>query len=132
MIAGIILVGLLFANSAWAATGQVCIGPIQEPNDEKRQLGNPAGGGRVFDFSIQIGDGEIKALPHKTNVLYGGLDLEKRHWVRIRNQGKQVESFRFSFKQKESNSLCLWFGELYETWSLWPQEGSYHLCDCRN
>jgi hypothetical protein len=123
---------MLFANSVNAATGQVCISSIPEPNREKRQLSNPAGGGRVFDFSVQIDSGEIKALSHETSVLYGGLDLEEKHWVRIRNKGKQVESFRFSFKQKESNSLCLWFGPFYGTWSLWPQSGSHHLCKCES
>ena len=129
---GTLLAGLLFVQSTWAATGQVCIGPILKPNDEKRELGNPAGGGRVFNFSVQIGDGEIKSLPHETHVLYEGLELGKKHWVRIRNQGKQVESFSFTFEHEDSDSLCLWFSELYETWSLWPQKRSYHLCDCRN
>lgn len=130
LVVGIFLMGMLYANSVCAATGQVCIGPVTKPNNEKRELGNPAGGGRVFDYSVQIDDGEIKHLPHEVNVLYGGLDLEKKHWVRIRNQGKQIESFRFTFKEKGSDSLCLWFGALYEAWSLWPKGDSHHICKC--
>lgn len=129
---GSFLTGIFFVQMAWAVTGQVCINSIPVPNDEKRELGNSAGGRRVSDFSVQIDNGEIKNLSHKNSVLYGGLELEKKHWVRIRNQGKQIESFSFSFLEVDSDSLCLWFNALYETWSLWPQSRSYHLCDCRN
>ena len=128
---GFLWAGLILTQSVWASTGQVCIGPVPEPNNQEQSLANPAGGNRVFDFSVQIGNGETKALPQETSVLYGGLDLDRTHWVRIRNEGKTVESFKFSFKHYQTDSLCLWFKPLYETWSLSPQSESYHLCDCR-
>jgi len=131
-LTNIFLATILLSSSAWAASGQVCIGPIPKPNDRDRDLANPAGGGRTFDYSVQIDDGVIKHLTHEVNVLYEGLDLDQKHWIRIRNQGKQIESFRFTFKEKGSDSLCLWFGPLYEAWSLWPQSDSHHFCQCRD
>lgn len=110
--------------------GSVCVGPIPQPNNNEKSLGNPAGGGRTFNYSIQIDNGEIKALPFNKNILINKLAYNIKHLLIIRNDDKIIESFWFNFNKFKSNKLCLWFKPLYESWSLWRQSDSKHLCKC--
>lgn len=119
--------------SVWANEfGYICVAPVPEPNNGDITLANPMGGGREFNFSIQIDKGEIKEIPHKTNVQFTKLELETKHLVIIRNNREIIESFWFSFEDYGSNDLCLWFKSLYETWTLWPLKTSKHICKCDN
>jgi hypothetical protein len=112
------------------ADGHICIAAIPEPNDGPLSLGNPVGGGRDFNFSVQIDDGETVHLEFKKSARYENLSLKSKHIVKIRRSGKIIESFWFSFKEYQSSALCLWFKPLYETWSLWELEDSRHMCEC--
>ena len=93
-------------------------------------LGNPSGGGRSFTYSVQVDDGRIIELPLNQSVRYAGISRGKRHVIKIRNRDEVVESFQFSFEEYESDHLCLWFKALYQSWSLWRQSESGHLCQC--
>jgi len=112
------------------ADGRLCVGPVPEPNDGRLSLGNPSGGARSFAYSVQVDDGRIIELPLNQSVRYAGISRGKRHVIKIRNRDQVVESFQFSFEEYETDHLCLWFKALYQSWSLWRQRESGHLCQC--
>ena len=132
MIIILICIGFLQPNYSFCneKNGIICIGPIPIPNSEAISLTNPSGGDRKFDFSVQIDNGRIIQLYFNKSVLYDSLAIDSKHLITIRNQGKIIQSFWFEFETYESESLCLWFKALYETWSLWPLNESNHLCSC--
>lgn len=111
-------------------TGMVCISPVPKSNSDPVSLGNPAGGNRSFDYTIQIGSKKVAASTEKTGR-FEDLPLNKTHVVKIYRDGKQVSSFRFRFEKKGSNQLCLWYKALYEAWSLWPLKDSKGKCSCK-
>jgi len=118
------------AEAAEAGSGTVCLASVPRPNSEEITLGNPEGGNRVFDFSVQIDNRPIQAISYAKGVRLTGLDLKRRHLIKIRNQGALIQSFFFRFTEYKSDDLCLWFKALYETWSLWSAEHARGICDC--
>ncbi len=114
------------AESGAAAEGLICISPIPEPSEVRILPGER----RDFNFSVQVDDGEILHLGFNKDSKLENLSLRERHLVKIRRSGKLVESFWFDFNDYQSNSLCLWFYPLHQTWSLWDLDGSRHLCSC--
>src|SRR5262245_59591651 len=126
----IVAICLIFTGAAQAQskppateTGVVCVSAVPKPNSEPISLGNPDGGGRSFNYVIQIASRKIAASTERT-VAIDGLSLNKTHLVIILRDGKVVESFRFNFAKEGGNHLCLWYKSLYETWSLWPAKSS--------
>jgi hypothetical protein len=117
------------SKSSKTETGVVYVSTVPKPNLEPMSLGNPDGGNRSFDYTIQIGSRKVAASTERT-VAIDGLSLNKTHLVKILRDGKLVESFRFNFIKQGSNHLCLWYKSLYETWSLWPAKGSKDNCRC--
>ncbi len=108
-----------------AETGRVCVSSVGQ-NTGEESAANPAGGSRKF--SIQIDGSAIrKALPD-TAILFDNLALNRKHWVKIRLDGKPYASFPFTFEKHGTTELCLWFNDFYRTWSLWKQENAKHLC----
>jgi hypothetical protein len=112
-------------------SGFVCISSIPEPNDQEILLSNPEGGGRDFNYSVQIDDNEILQLGFNRDREYANLSLEEEHLVKIRKSGKLIESFQFRFEKYQTNALCLWFKPLYETWVMGVLDNSTHVCECR-
>jgi hypothetical protein len=117
------------SKSAVAKTGVVCVSTVPKPNSDPISLGNPDGGNRSFNYTIQIGSRKVAAST-EGGVAIDGLSLNKTHLVKILRDGKLAESFRFNFAKEGSNHLCLWYKSLYETWSLWPAKSSKDKCRC--
>jgi hypothetical protein len=115
------------SKSSETETGVVCVSAVPKPNSEPISLGNPDGGNRSFNYTIQIGSRKVAASTEGA-VRIDGLSLSKTHLVKILRGDKLVESFRFNFAKEESNHLCLRYKSLYETWSLWPAKGSKDKC----
>jgi hypothetical protein len=129
-----VIICLIFTGAAQAQskspateTGVVCVSAVPKPNSEQMSLGNPDGGGRSFNYTIQIDSRKIAASTERA-VAIDGLSLNKTHLVKILHAGKVVESFRFNFAKEGSNHLRLWYKPLYETWSLRPAESSKDKC----
>ena len=99
-------------------------------NGDTTSLGNPDGGGRSFNYSIQVGSQRIKASTKKS-VAIDGVALRIRYLVKIYRDGKQVSSFRFSFEKEGRERLCMWYKSLYETWSISPLNESKDKCGCK-
>ena len=111
--------------------GDICIGPIPSPNtDMKACEFNPEWCKEKHEHSIQIDNGTILSLPYGENKKYEKIETGKRHLIKIRDKGNIIESFWFSFEEYHTESLCVWFNDLYLTWSMWRQKNGNHLCKC--
>ena len=97
---------LIIASNCIAETGQVCVSPVGLEQGEESAV-NSAGGSRKY--TIQIDDGEIKMALPDTAILFDNLVLNKKHWVKIRLDGKLYASFSFTFDKYEASDLCLWY-----------------------
>jgi hypothetical protein len=113
-----------------ATRGSICIPGIARPTAGAKSLANPSGGGRTYDYAVQIDDRMPAKISFDDGVLIPDLAVGRKHSVVIRNQGRKVESVRFTFESKGDVSLCLWFKELYETWSLTPAKERGGSCSC--
>jgi hypothetical protein len=132
----VIVIFLIFTGVAQAQskspvteTGVVCVSTVPKPNSDPISLGNPDGGERSFNYTIQIGSRKVSASTERA-VAIDGLSLNKTHLVKILRDGELVESFRFNFAKEGSNHLRLWYKSLYETWSLGPAKNSKDKCRC--
>ena len=110
--------------------GSICIAAVPKPTSGNTSLANPTGGGRTFNYKIQIDKGLITPVSTEKPILISGLVLKRKHLIKIRRDGKLVESFSFTFEKERSNRLCLWFKPLYETWTLWAAKDAGRKCDC--
>ena len=110
-------------------TGSICIAPVPKPNDRPRSLGNPSGGNRSFNFTIQVDQQARVPVDHEKSILISDLAIKGTHLIQIFRDGKPFASFRFRFEQYKSKDPCLWFKALYETWSLWENTPSIG-CKC--
>jgi len=119
------------SDSLPSNVGMVCVSPVPKPTNGEMSLANPAGGNRTFNYSIQVGNGVIKPVIQKAGTRITGLVLKQSHLLKIRRDGKLVQSFRFTFEKEGSNQLCLWFKSLYETWSLWTVKEAGNKCACK-
>jgi len=120
------------AASARSATGSICVASVPRPNSGETSLANPAGGNRSFNFSVQIDDRPSMDVSFDDGKLVSGLSLGKNHSVKIRRDGKPVQSFKFTFGKFASKDLCLWFKPLYETWQLWEAKRASATCLCKS
>jgi hypothetical protein len=118
-------------SSASPTRGAVCIAPVPVSNPSPISLANPAGGSRSFDFEVSMDGRRRLKVNHTESLVINGLDPRKRHTIAIYEKGTLITSFRFSFADYKSRFLCLWFKELYQTWSLWDYRESRIVgCKC--
>jgi hypothetical protein len=113
-------------------TGAICLAPVPKGNDFETGLGNPSGGGRSFNFSVQINNGKLMTFSHTESILVSHLELEAKHRVKVFRDGKPFASFSFKFSEykRHPKKLCLFINELYETWQLWDDKDC-PWCKCR-
>jgi hypothetical protein len=116
-------------------TGSICLLSITDPTPGEKSLYNYAGGNPRPDYSVQIGNGPVVPFPHSpkgmgAGILITGIPVAGSYLVRIRHQGKPLESFRFQFRDEDRGRLCLFLNALYLTWQLWPAERYPPACTC--
>jgi hypothetical protein len=61
------------------------------------------------------------------------LNIAAKHRIKISKRSdmkERVQAFSFSFHEKRSNILCLWYETFYGSWILQPQKGN--LCPCKH
>src|SRR5437879_1450509 len=80
-----------------ASGGSICVSSVPRPARGRTSLANPAGGGRTFEYSVQIDRGQIRRVSHDAGVRIDGLALKRKHLVKIRKDGRVVQSFWFAF-----------------------------------
>jgi len=113
--------------------GSICLLSIPEPTAEDKSLYNYAGGNPPPEYSVQFGSGSIVQFPHSPKgagrgILITTMPVDETYLVRIRHQGKPIESFRFRFDTEDRGKLCLFLNALYLTWQLWTVD---RLPSCR-
>ncbi len=106
----------------------VCITKFDAPTSGEKSLGNPTGGDSSHIYKIQIGNKSVSGSYERSTKITG-LSLNKQHIVKIHEDGKLIESFKFSFKQFSSSKLCLYLKDLYKTWQLQEVKKS-PWCNC--
>lgn len=101
-----------------ATDGLVCV-PLVPPDDHEPVM--------AYDSSKVAAAYRIRidALPWQTvsrteRARFQHLDRSQRHLVQVAIGARTIESFRFSFDEKGSNSLRLVLKTGYFTWSLLP------------
>jgi hypothetical protein len=109
--------------------GRLCLAPVPDPTPGSKSLANPTGGNPKVTYSLRIDDRDWVDLSSKDVIWVDGLDLGKRHFVVIRGDGKQMESFYFIFEPSEPD-LCLFLKPLYLEWILWPIAKTGDWCPC--
>jgi hypothetical protein len=124
------LTAIAVSASAAAGDGAMCIGPVPKATGGQKSLANATASAVPYEFYVAIGDREPIATSHTESQLISGLDTSKSHLVVIRQGAKRVASFRLTFEGHKADSLCLWFGPLYESWSVWPLAQSRGKCSC--
>jgi hypothetical protein len=129
---GITLCALLFLCDAAVAdaSGTVCIGPVPAATRGEKSLANATASDKAYDFTVTVGERPAVSVSHAESVTVSDIEVGQRHTVVIRQGGKPSASFTFTFEEHGSEQLCLWFGPLYESWSLWPLEQARGKCDC--
>jgi hypothetical protein len=113
-----------------AAAGTVCIGPVPVAPGGEKSLANATASNKAYDFTVAIGEKPAVAVSHAESVAVSDIAVGQRHRVVIRQGGTPSASFTFTFEEHDDERLCLWFGPLYESWSLWPLDRSQGKCDC--
>ena len=112
--------------------GSICVSTVPKPTFGRPSLANPAGGLPYNSFSVQVDSRPAVQTKKEESVLIDGLSRGDRHLIKIRSDGQLLESFWFTFEDRGSPHLCLWFKSIYRTWSLWPAKQARHLCACKS
>jgi len=71
---------------------------------------------------VKIDRREVIPVTKVGAVRIAGLDMWRKHVVRVFDGSHLIESFYFTFRDRGANDLCLSFTPLYRTWSLQPPE----------
>lgn len=122
------LVAVSGANAA--DEGAVCIADVPVATPGEKSLHNAAASETPYDFTVRIGDRPAVATSPDRSVLVQGLATSAAHRVVIKRNGKPFASFLLRIADYKSETVCMWFGPLYESWSVWPMAEAKHLCAC--
>ncbi len=124
------LAAVCISVAATAGDGSVCLAPVPKATGGSKSLANATASAVPYEFEVTIGELNSIATSHTESQLVSGLDTSRNHLVVIRQGTKRVASFRLRFQSYKTDNLCLWFGPLYESWSVWPLAQSQGKCSC--
>jgi hypothetical protein len=116
---------LVLVTATASADGIVCVDSISTNGSWK---GNDTGATPASVFTVQIDDLLSQTISANSCGVFTNLNVNENHIMKIMMNGKPYASFRFSFKDKGSDHLRLWYNEFYGTWQLW-QPGRNHKCE---
>lgn len=83
-----------------------------------------------FSYFVKVDDGPRVETNAESGFEYPLPMNGSRFLVQISDRDGPQESFWIDYADLGTESACLWFKSLYETWSVWPLNKSKHLCDC--
>jgi len=114
-----------------STSGRVCIAPLDV--ERARQLDHDYPDGRAprefrYEFSVQFDTAAPIDVPADEAVLVT-FDTGRRYQVQIRDAGRIIESFYFTFEER-GLELCLSYSPWYQTWQLDPPRSWIKACDC--
>jgi hypothetical protein len=112
--------------------GSICIAPLRERVEEADRLAFSGGLRRQYkyEFTVAIDERAAVAVPRRKAVLVEALELTRAHRVKIRDAGRMIESFRFTFADRGGFPLCLAYTPGYQTWSLEKARPGQKWCEC--
>ncbi len=103
--------------------GRLCIAAARPPE-------KIAGQANETGLSVQVDSHAEVPLDFARSVSHPQLELGMRHVVRIRKNGKVVQSFHFRYTAQSTDSFCLFFEPYYAVWQLWAAKDARHICKC--
>lgn len=113
--------------------GTICIAPL--PKDAKitdRDIPGKQTRKYTYNFNVQIDSMNAISVTENSNHFIENLDIVNKHLVIIRDGENIIESFWFSFEDKESTNLCLFYVPWYQTWLLDPLLYNRPWCKCQS
>jgi hypothetical protein len=115
-----------------AASGTICVAPLPKDVREADRLAFSGGPSRryKYSFTVEIDARPPIAVPKLDPLPIEDLPLEATHRVRIRDEGRPIESFRFTFSARGGTPLCLAYTPGYQTWSLEKRRPGQRWCAC--
>jgi hypothetical protein len=104
-----------------ARSGTVCVLP-NSPEPPTRI--SPGGDYNPNTLTISIDTRPQIPWPHKHSIKIDDLDLNERHLIVLRSDGKRIQSFRFRFSEYKDTKVCVafdgyqgvQFGDKYNTY----------------
>ena len=118
---------LIFLISLPAIAGELCFSPVKEREGDKstkRSFLQP------FDYKIQVDDGPVIKPSSESSTPYQF--VTDSPMVKIWLGGRVVESFRVPKERLNEGRNCIYFKDLYETWSIVEVWQAKKLCSCAN
>ena len=125
-------IALLLASTAShaASFGSICVGQVPKATAGAKSLANSAASATPYEFSIAVSWHRPVATSHDKSVLISNVAIAKPLTVAIKRNGKPFAQFHLSLNKETSSNVCLWYGPLYESWSVWPMSRSKGKCKC--
>jgi hypothetical protein len=117
------LVLLMFATSTQA--DYLCFSPVKEKNGDKS---TKRSFWQAFDYKVQVDDGPI-VVPSETKSTKYEI-TNNNPLVKIYLGKKITESFRIKPEWLKEGRNCIYFKNLYETWSVVEKWQADKLCNC--
>ncbi len=119
-----LLTGIL-CNSVNADS--ICYSPVAE---KKGDIGSKRGSLEPFDYKIQVDDGPVVKPASDRSTRYPF--SSSNPLVKIYLGNELVESFHIPDQLLAEGRNCVWFYNLYETWSIVETWQAAKLCKCAN
>jgi hypothetical protein len=116
---------LLICITSISHADSLCFSPVKEKSgdkDTKRSFW------QAFDYKVQIDDGPI-VTPSETESTKYSISSE-RPFVKIFLGEKVVESFYVETEWIAEGRNCIYFKNIYETWSVVEKWQAKKLCTC--
>ena len=120
-----IILILLILISSQVKAGELCFSPVKERKGDKstkRSFFQP------FDYRIQVDDGPVVKPSSESSTSYEF--SSDSPMVKIYLGDKIVESFRVRKEWLEEGRNCIYFKNMYETWSVVEAWQAKKLCSC--
>ena len=122
----ILILLMLLLISATVIADELCFSPVKEKKGDKSTKRKFF---QSFDYKIQVDDGPIIKPSSEDSTSY------EFHTdspvVKIWLSGKVVESFRVSKDLLSEGRNCIYFKNMYETWSVVEAWQAKKLCSCK-
>ena len=104
----------------------LCFSPVKEKKGDKS---TDRGAFQSFDYKVQVNDGPI-IVPSEnssTSYEYFGSNPLVKIWL----GNKIFKSFEVKQEWLEEGRTCIYFKNLYETWSVVEKWQAKKLCSCQ-
>ena len=124
---------LLTNANVHAGEGRVCIAAVDPVLASKADHDYPGGKAPreyAYKFTVHLDSRKPVEVSEDGSVLIAEIATGEKHKLVIRDAGKIIESFSFTFERRGSTHLCLAYGPWYQSWHLEPPQPGWRWCRC--